>query len=204
VDGPAVALGPRPRGIPACPTSTLTFSQKHFSPSCDGRRKPDGRSSKKPEWVWGGHPIQQALWRHGGRPAAKISPGDGVTSRKEWLLWSITTPLRCCAQPGIWRSRRKSRTDGRNPRVGVRTRQSDKNGQDMKSGTRSGVSSARPEKIPVNPTGIMTFSPKHFSPSCDGGRKPDGRSSKKTGTGPRGAPDSRSSLAARKPSCRTN
>ena len=83
VDGPAVALGPRPRGIPACPTSTLTFSQKHFSPSCDGRRKPDGRSSKKPEWVWGGHPIQQALWRHGGRPAAKISPGDGVTSRKE-------------------------------------------------------------------------------------------------------------------------
>jgi len=81
--GPAVALGPRPRGIPACPTSTLTFSQKHFSPSCDGRRKPDGRSSKKPEWVWGGHPIQQALWRHGGRPAAKISPGDGVTSRKE-------------------------------------------------------------------------------------------------------------------------
>jgi hypothetical protein len=83
VDGPAVALGPRPRGIPACPTSALTFSQKHFSPSCDGRRKPDGRSSKKPEWVWGGHPIQQALWRHGGRPAAKISPGDGVTSRKE-------------------------------------------------------------------------------------------------------------------------
>ena len=83
VDGPAVALGPRPRGIPACPTSTLTFSQIHFSPSCDGRRKPDGRSSKKPEWVWGGHPIQQALWRHGGRPAAKISPGDGVTSRKE-------------------------------------------------------------------------------------------------------------------------
>jgi len=81
--GPAVALGPRPRGIPACPTSTLTFSQKHFSPSCDGRRKPDGRSSKKPEWVWGGHPIQKALWRHGGRPAVKISPGDGVTSRKE-------------------------------------------------------------------------------------------------------------------------
>ena len=83
VGGPAVALRPRPRGIPAYPTSNRTFSQKHFSPSCDGRRKPDGRSSKKPEWVWGGHPIQQAFWRHGGRPAAKISPGDGVTSRKE-------------------------------------------------------------------------------------------------------------------------
>jgi len=35
----------------------------------------------------------------------------------------------------------------------------------MKSGTRSGVSSPSPEEIPVNPTGIMTFSSKHFSPS---------------------------------------
>ena len=37
------------------------FSQKYFSPSCDGGRKPDDRSSKKPERVQGGHPIQQAL-----------------------------------------------------------------------------------------------------------------------------------------------
>ena len=62
----------------------------------------------------------------------------------------------------------------------------------------------RPRGIPACPTSTLTFSQIHFSPSCDGRRKPDGRSSKKTGTGPRGAPDSRSSLAARKPSCRTN